>query len=38
MSEWAKVRLGDVCKVKGGKRLPKGSFLQVIPNSHPYIF
>lgn len=22
--EWKEVRLGDVCEIKGGKRLPKG--------------
>ena len=30
-------RLGDLVKVKGGKRLPKGSKLQTTGNSHPYI-
>lgn len=29
--------LGDLVKVKGGKRLPKGSKLQSAANSHPYI-
>jgi type I restriction enzyme S subunit len=29
--------LGQVSKVKGGKRLPKGGALSSIPNKHPYI-
>ncbi|EEY88789.1 MULTISPECIES: restriction endonuclease subunit S [Acinetobacter] len=29
--------LGDIVKIKGGKRLPKSSQLQVIKNDHPYI-
>ena len=29
--------IGDLAKVKGGKRLPKGKNLISIPNSHPYI-
>lgn len=29
--------LGELVKIKGGKRLPKGSQLQSKPNSHPYI-
>lgn len=29
--------IGDIAKVKGGKRLPKGKNLISIPNSHPYI-
>ena len=35
--EWKEVRLGDVCKIKGGKRLPKGVNLITQKNSHPYI-
>lgn len=31
------VPLGNLVKIKGGKRLPKGSNLQEEPNSHPYI-
>lgn len=31
------VDLGSLADVKGGKRLPKGTSLMVIPNSHPYI-
>lgn len=37
MTEWREVKLGDVCDVKGGKRLPKGSSLTTIKNNHPYI-
>ena len=36
-SEWKKVKIGDICKIKGGKRLPKGKQLTTIPNNHPYI-
>ena len=35
--EWEKVRLGDYCSIKGGKRLPKGQRLISTPNKHPYI-
>ena len=31
------VPLSQIVKVKGGKRLPKGSNLQDKPNTHPYI-
>ena len=31
------VSLGDVAKIKGGKRLPKGNVLQEVKNSHPYL-
>lgn len=37
MSEWKEYRLGEICKVKGGKRLPKGNNLTTVPNAHPYI-
>ena len=36
-SEWKEVRLGDICNIKGGKRLPKGHQLQSKPTNHPYI-
>ncbi|MEZ9290139.1 restriction endonuclease subunit S [Vibrio lentus] len=29
--------LGELVKIKGGKRLPKGAQLQSEPNNHPYI-
>ncbi len=32
-----KIKLGQIAKVKGGKRLPKGGNLTTIPNQHPYI-
>jgi len=35
--EWREVKLGDICEVKGGKRLPKGINLVKQKNSHPYI-
>lgn len=35
--EWEEVRLGEVCDVKGGKRLPKGYSLQDKNNGFPYI-
>ena len=37
MSDLPIVALGDIVRVKGGKRLPKGSNLQTVPNDHPYI-
>ena len=35
MSEYYKIE--EICKVKGGKRIPQGCTLQEIPNAHPYI-
>lgn len=35
--DWEEVKLGDICDVKGGKRLPKGESLQEHPNAFPYI-
>jgi type I restriction enzyme S subunit len=37
VTNWKEYKLGLVTKVKGGKRLPKGSSLSSIPNHHPYI-
>lgn len=37
MSEWQEVTLGELAKIKGGKRLPKGSQLSEEPSLHPYI-
>lgn len=37
MSEWKEYKLGEIAFIKGGKRLPKGSDLTQMPNSHPYI-
>jgi type I restriction enzyme S subunit len=37
MSEFSKIELGNLAKIKGGKRLPKGASLTDVPNSHPYI-
>lgn len=34
---WRTGTLGEVCDIKGGKRLPKGEELQLTKNSHPYI-
>ena len=31
------LKLADIVKIKGGKRLPKGENLQITPNAHPYI-
>lgn len=36
-SEWPQIKLGELVKPKGGKRLPKGAALQITPNKHPYI-
>jgi restriction endonuclease S subunit len=35
--DWPMVELGEVCNVKGGKRLPKGERFSNIPTRHPYI-
>jgi type I restriction enzyme S subunit len=35
--EWKKVKLGSLCNIKGGKRLPKGYSLQENNNGYPYI-
>jgi len=37
MSDFPILPLGELVKIKGGKRLPKGSALQADENSHPYI-
>ena len=34
---WQLAHLGEVCSIKGGKRLPKGEELQQEKNFHPYI-
>ena len=34
---WKEVKLGDISKIRGGKRLPKGVNLLKEKNSHPYI-
>lgn len=34
---WQLAPLGEVCSIKGGKRLPKGEELQQEKNFHPYI-
>ncbi len=36
-SEWREAKLGDLCTVKGGKRLPKGRNLTTNITKHPYI-
>lgn len=36
-SGWQKTTVGDLAQVKGGKRLPAGSRLQVQPTPFPYI-
>ncbi len=37
MSEWKEIELGELCQIKGGKRLPKGEQLSETPTDHPYI-
>ena len=37
MSEWQETELGNIAKIKGGKRLPKGKSLVETPTNHPYI-
>ncbi len=34
---WIETTLGEICDVKGGKRLPKGSSLVIEKTNHPYI-
>lgn len=34
---WDIFKLGDVCQIKGGKRLPKGESFAGEKNNHPYI-
>jgi type I restriction enzyme S subunit len=34
---WGKAKLGQLCKIKGGKRLPMGHNLTDIETEHPYI-
>ncbi len=36
-SNASSIPLGELVSIKGGKRLPKGTSLQSIKNSHPYI-
>jgi type I restriction enzyme, S subunit len=36
-SKFTRVKLGEICSIKGGKRLPKGKSLISKPNNHPYI-
>jgi type I restriction enzyme M protein len=35
--EWPMVAVGEVCEVRGGKRLPMGEQFSNDPTSHPYI-
>jgi type I restriction enzyme S subunit len=37
VNNWSYVSLGDICEIKGGKRLPKGSNLTKAKTKHPYI-
>ena len=37
MKGWKLTELGDLCHVKGGKRLPKGHDLVEEQTEHPYI-
>lgn len=34
---WDEIKLGDICTVKGGKRLPAGHMLVDHRTAHPYI-
>jgi type I restriction enzyme, S subunit len=34
---WRLVRLGDICQIKGGKRLPAGTDFSVTKTNFPYI-
>ena len=37
MNDWKKVKLGEVCKIKSGKRLPKGCEFSDTPTKYKYI-
>ena len=37
MSEWKEYKIGDICVIKGGKRLPEGHELVSLKTKHPYI-
>lgn len=37
MSEWKKGKLGEVCKIRSGKRLPKGHDFSSVPTEFKYI-
>jgi type I restriction enzyme S subunit len=34
---FSEVRIGDIARAKGGKRLPKGASVQDAPTPHPYL-
>lgn len=36
-SKWIKVKLGELSKIKGGKRIPKGFSLTCLNTGHPYL-
>ncbi|AYD40809.1 restriction endonuclease subunit S [Clostridium fermenticellae] len=36
-NSWIKYKIGDICEVRGGKRLPKGATLLNKKTIHPYI-
>lgn len=35
--KWNETTLENILEIKSGKRMPKGTNLTSIPNSHPYI-
>lgn len=37
MNEWKEIKLGEISKVKGGKRLPKGEFVINKKTKYPYL-
>lgn len=37
MNKWREVKLGEVCSVSGGKRLPKGKFVTKEKTNYPYL-
>jgi len=37
LKKWSDFRIRDFAKIKGGKRLPKGEFVQDEKTAHPYI-
>ena len=37
MREWKKVKLVDICDIRSGKRLPKGTDFSTVPTNYKYI-
>ena len=37
MNSWPEYKLGEICQIKGGKRLPAGHSLSPVDTEHKYI-